>query len=247
MNLCRPASVVVFVIVVLSCSHSDSVFSHGSIISPESRIHKCRFGENGENIVESPTDPACAAAITLGGTQAIYDWNAVRQGNANSRHQDIIPDGELCGGGNPTFVGMNLPRSDWETSPIESDANGDYEFIYYGTAPHATKEWIFYVTNDQWQSGTPLTWGNIEEFCRLGGVPLEIDEQGKKIYRLKCRLPEKSGTHIIYNIWQRSDSEEAFYSCSDVRFADRPQAPSSDAIMVPMYDLLFDDEEVQIE
>ncbi|MBM7865141.1 hypothetical protein JOD27_008998, partial [Lentzea nigeriaca] len=28
----------------------------------------------------------------------------------------------------------------------------------------------------------------------------------------------KSGRHIIYSLWQRSDSPEAFYSCSDVQF-----------------------------
>jgi len=34
-------------------------FSHGTIISPESRIYQCR-------IVENPTNPACAAAISVG-------------------------------------------------------------------------------------------------------------------------------------------------------------------------------------
>ncbi|WP_328796398.1 lytic polysaccharide monooxygenase [Halosaccharopolyspora lacisalsi] len=28
----------------------------------------------------------------------------------------------------------------------------------------------------------------------------------------------KSGRHIIYSVWQRSDSPEAFYNCSDVLF-----------------------------
>lgn len=41
-------------------------FSHGTIISPERRIYQCRFVENVENIVENPTNPACAAAISIG-------------------------------------------------------------------------------------------------------------------------------------------------------------------------------------
>jgi chitin-binding protein len=33
------------------------------------------------------------------------------------------------------------------------------------------------------------------------------------------RLPAgKTGRHLIYVIWQRSDSPEAFYSCSDVTY-----------------------------
>jgi chitin-binding protein len=41
---------------------------------------------------------------------------------------------------------------------------------------------------------------------------------GKKVYKMHCRLPERAGKHIIFCIWQRSDSGEAFYSCSDVIF-----------------------------
>lgn len=39
-------------------------------------------------------------------------------------------------------------------------------------------------------------------------------------YTMTARLPSgKSGRHLIYAIWQRSDSPEAFYSCSDVIFS----------------------------
>ncbi len=38
-------------------------------------------------------------------------------------------------------------------------------------------------------------------------------------YVINATLPSgKSGRHLIYSIWQRSDSPEAFYSCSDVTF-----------------------------
>ncbi|WP_301325762.1 cellulose binding domain-containing protein, partial [Lentzea flava] len=37
-------------------------------------------------------------------------------------------------------------------------------------------------------------------------------------YSWQAKLPNKSGRHIIYSLWQRSDSPEAFYSCSDVQF-----------------------------
>jgi chitin-binding protein len=38
-------------------------------------------------------------------------------------------------------------------------------------------------------------------------------------YKWTGNLPSgKSGRHIIYTVWQRSDSAETFYSCSDVLF-----------------------------
>jgi chitin-binding protein len=52
---------------------------------------------------------------------------------------------------------------------------------------------------------------------------------------LDVKLPKgKAGHRLIYTIWQRSDSPEAFYSCADVIFGDGPvpsevPAPSHDA------------------
>lgn len=215
----------------LSIFVCDSLLAHGTIISPESRIYKCRFRGN----VENHSDPACRAAIDLGGKQAIYDWTALRQANANSQHQTIIPDGELCSGGNSDYQGMDLNRTDWRTSEITPDADGTFEFVYYGTAPHATKDWIFYITKESWSPGTPLRWSNIEEFCTLGEVPLVQDSENRSVYRFRCNLPERTGKHVIYNIWQRSDSEEAFYSCSDVQFSDEgePVTDSKQEVCFP--------------
>ncbi|MEV0473706.1 lytic polysaccharide monooxygenase, partial [Streptomyces prunicolor] len=37
-------------------------------------------------------------------------------------------------------------------------------------------------------------------------------------YTFSGTLPQRSGKQLLYAIWQRSDSPEAFYSCSDVSF-----------------------------
>lgn len=37
-------------------------------------------------------------------------------------------------------------------------------------------------------------------------------------YVFDGKIPARSGRHLIYSIWQRSDSPEAFYTCSDVVF-----------------------------
>ncbi len=199
----------------------EQSWGHGTMVVPPSRVHECRFNGNPEN----HQDPACRAAVAAGGTQAMYDWNGVRQGNANGQHQAIIPDGQHCSGGNPTFRGLDILRSDWRTTSIAPDASGQFEFVYTATAPHATQDMIFYVTPEGFDPTQPLRWNELEEFCRLGQVPLENIPGGGRGYRMKCPLPQRTGKHVIFHIWQRSDSPEAFYSCNDVEFMGGPVNP----------------------
>ncbi|MCC7634474.1 lytic polysaccharide monooxygenase [Stenotrophomonas rhizophila] len=190
-------------------SLSGTVQAHGTMLKPMSRVYTC-FQGNPEN----PTNAACAAAKAVAGPQAFYDWMGINQANAAGNHQAVVPDGTLCSGNHPTFRGLDLPRTDWQATPIQADANGRYLFEFKAPAPHATREWKFYVTRDGWQPGSTLRWGDLEAFCTLGNTPLSADGT----YKLDCPLPRRSGPHVIYNTWQRSDSAEAFYTCMDVRF-----------------------------
>ena len=36
---------------------------------------------------------------------------------------------------------------------------------------------------------------------------------------MTCPLPPRSGRHVIFHVWQRDDSPEAFYACVDVEMA----------------------------
>jgi chitin-binding protein len=192
--------------------------AHGTMTTPHSRVYACAQGN-----IENPSDPACRAATAISGTQTFYNWMGINQANANGNHRGVVPDGTLCSGNNPTFSGLDLARSDWQATPIAPDANGRFLFKFRGTAPHATRDWVFYVTRDSWDPNRPLAWGDLEEFCRLGNTPLSADGT----YHLSCPLPKKSGRHVIYNTWQRSDSTEAFYTCMDVKFDGTTPPPPS--------------------
>ena len=189
--------------------------AHGTMIVPESRIHRCAF----DGTIENHQDPACRAAIDAGGRQAIYDWNGLRQALADGRHRELIPDGQLCSGGNPDFRGLALARDDWRTTPLVPSADGSFEFVFHATAPHATRDWQLYVTRDGWDPKQPLGWGDVDSFCTSGAVPLATDAQGRQVYRIPCTVPARSGRHVVFATWQRSDSPEAFYSCSDVEMS----------------------------
>lgn len=198
---------------------ASQVLAHGTMTVPESRVYNC-FQNNPEN----PSDPACAAAKEVAGSQAFYDWNGINQASAAGDHRAVVPDGQLCAGGNSKFAGLDLARPDWEATPIAPKADGTFDFEFYGTAPHATQDWVFYVTQQGYTPDQPLKWSDLFEFCRLGNVPLGPNSR----YTLTCPLPPVTGKHVIYTTWQRSDSTEAFYTCTDVVLGDGGSSPWAD-------------------
>lgn len=182
---------------------SLALLAHGAMEAPMSRVYGCYLSNN--------AGAACRAAVEAGGPQAVYDWNGVNIGDANGAHQQRIPDGKLCAAGREEHKGFNLARSDWAAATVEP---GTQDFLFRATAPHATSYFRFFITRDGYNPTSPLTWASLEStpFCE----PAWTLENGR--YRMKCTLPKKTGKHLIYTIWQRSDSPEAFYSCSDVDF-----------------------------
>ena len=229
------------------------VGAHGTMIVPESRIHRCAF----DGSIENHQDPACRAAVDAGGRQALYDWNGMRQASADGRHRELIPDGQLCSGGNPDFAGLALARDDWRTTPLVPAADGRFEFVFHATAPHATRDWQLYVTRDGRDAKQPLGWDDVDLFCTSGAVPLVTDAQGRQVYRVPCTVPARSGRHVIFAAWQRSDSPEAFYACSDVQMSGgvdlgwrqigRVEAPSRLAARSKVTFRLFDENGADLE
>lgn len=203
---------VIAAVVAICLGNVGLAYAHGSMEEPISRVYGC-YQEGPEN----PQSEACKAAVAEAGTQQFYDWTGVNQ-LAGGNHKAVVPDGQLCGGGKESHRGLNLARADWPTQPIAPDVNGNYEFKFLATAPHSTAYFDFYVTKDGYDPTKPLAWDDLEPtpFCRITSVELEAGR-----YRMTCPLPAgKQGKHLIYNVWQRDDSAEAFYTCMDVDFVD---------------------------
>ncbi len=222
----RPATVLLCLLLGLLLA--ASIRAHGSLLTPASRVYQCRFGDNPED----PQDPACAAAVAYAGNpQFLYDWNGIRQGDANGQHQVVVPDGALCSGGNPSFGGLDLPRDDWRPTAITPDGRGSFEFVYHVTAPHSTQDMLFFITRPGWDPTAPLTWEDldlidepddpndpVDPFCHRTSATAE-PLGSIQVYRMTCPLPPRSGRHVIFHVWQRDDSPEAFYACVDVEMA----------------------------
>ncbi|MFE0522640.1 lytic polysaccharide monooxygenase [Streptomyces sp. NPDC058954] len=181
--------------------------AHGTMGDPVSRVAQC-YAEN----PESPKSDACKAAVATGGTQALYDWNGIRIGDANGRHQQLIPDGKLCSANNEEFKGLDLARTDWPATSVRS---GSYTFKYRVTAPHKGTFKV-YVTKAGYDPAKPLAWSDLDMEHPVASATDPAAAGG--FYTFSGTLPERSGRQLLYAIWQRSDSPEAFYSCSDVTF-----------------------------
>ncbi|MBW8819065.1 MAG: lytic polysaccharide monooxygenase [Streptomyces sp.] len=206
----------------LTALAAGSASAHGSMGDPVSRVSQC-YAEG----PESPKSDACRAAVAAGGTQALYDWNGVRIGDANGRHQELIPDGRLCSANNDEFKGLDLARADW---PATSVSSGSYTFKYRVTAPHKGTFKV-YLTKPGYDPAQPLGWDDLDLSDPVATATDPVASGG--FYTFSGTLPERSGKQLLYAIWQRSDSPEAFYSCSDVTFGGDPGGTASSPSPVP--------------
>jgi chitin-binding protein len=181
--------------------------AHGSMGDPVSRVAQC-YAEGPEN----PKSAACKAAVAAGGTQALYDWNGIRIGDAAGRHRQLIPDGKLCSAGNEEFQGLDLARADWPATRVHS---GPYTFKYRVTAPHRGT-FTVYATKPGYDPAQPPAWSELDLEHPVATATDPVASGG--FYTFSGTLPERTGRQLLYTVWQRSDSPEAFYSCSDVDF-----------------------------
>lgn len=187
--------------------------SHGSASDPASRTYRC-FLEG----PETPDSAACQAAVQVGGTQAVYDWNEVNIANANGQHRQLIPDGKLCSAGRDKYKGFDLARADWPATLVTA---GAFTYKYKSTANHPGT-FDLYMTRVGYDPAQPLKWSDLDAtpFKHVLNPPI-VDGA----YQFSVDLPQRTGRALIYAIWQRTDSAEAFYACSDVDYGGGPTPP----------------------
>ncbi len=193
------------VCLTLSLTTIQSISSHGTVTFPPSRAWVC-FQEN----PESPDSPACEAAIIGWGTQAFYDWNEVARMDAGGMHQQIISDGNLASAGRPDkYGGLDQVRNDWVATDVTP---GPMTITWTNTAPHETLYYRVYITKADWTPDQPLTWDSLELLVETDPRPAAATDN------IDIVLPQRTGKHVLYSVWQRSLTPEAFYSTSDLDF-----------------------------
>lgn len=198
---------LLLVLVVLSAVGTSEAFAHGTTLTPASRNYVCRF-------LDRASEP-CAAAWDRS-PQALYDWMGVLIARADGRHRELIPDGQLCGAGDPKFGALNRASGGWLATQLQP---GRQTFRWVLNAPHATRYYRFYITREGYDPARPVGWDDLElihDSGRRGANELES---------FGVDVPARTGRHVVFSVWQRSDSPEAFYACSDVVFGAAGQVP----------------------
>ncbi|GAA1249823.1 hypothetical protein GCM10009665_45710 [Kitasatospora nipponensis] len=190
---------------------------HGSMQNPLSRLEGC-YLEGPEH----PVSAACRAMVAVAGPAPLYDWMSLRIGDAGGRSRELIPDGRLCSAGQDAYRGLDLPRADWPASNLTSGAA--FTFRFRATAPHKGTFQLF-LTNPGYDPTKPLRWADLDAQPFLTATDPQLTDGS---YLMPGTVPAgRHGRQLIYAIWQRSDSPEAFYSCSDVVFDGTGGAPTA--------------------
>jgi chitin-binding protein len=193
--------------------------AHGATMFPGSRSWLCYQDGLRDNGAIIAYNPACANAIAQNGTTPLYNWFAVLRSDAGGRTTGFIPDGQLCSGGTGgpyNFSAYNAARSDWPLTHLTSGAN--IQFRHSNWAHHPGTFYLA-ITRQGWSPTQPLAWGDLQEFASVTNPPANGGPGALNYYYWNAQLPSgRSGRAIIYIRWVRSDSQENFFSCSDVIF-----------------------------
>lgn len=200
---------------------ADPAAAHGAMMVPGSRTYLCwKDGLNATGAIQ-PKNPACAAAVAQSGPNSLYNWFAMLRSDGAGRTSGFIPDGKLCSGGATVydFSGFDLNRSDWPLTHLTSGSTMEFDYSNWAAHPGT---FSLYVTRDGFDPTRQFGWSDLEStpFLQVTN-PAQVGSPGTNDghYYWSGRLPSnKSGRHIIYSVWSRSDSTETFYGCSDVTF-----------------------------
>jgi chitin-binding protein len=189
--------------------------AHGVALIPGSRTYLCYVDGLTSTGQIIPTNPACADAVAQGGQQPLYDWFGVLRSDAGGRTVGYIPDGQICGGGTTKYAAYNAARTDWPLTHLTSGSTIQLRYSNWAAHPGT---FHLYITKDGWNPTTPLAWGDLESFWSATDPPQSGGPGGFNYYFFNTTLPAKTGRHLLFIQWVRSDSQENFFSCSDVVF-----------------------------
>jgi predicted carbohydrate-binding protein with CBM5 and CBM33 domain len=213
------AAVVLGAVGLVVATDPPDAEAHGAEVFPGSRQYLCWVDGQTSNGQVDPSNPACADAYAADGTSAFYNWFGNLDSNGAGRTEGYIPDGQICdGGGNGPydFSSFNAARDDWPRTHLTAGAT--YEFQHNNWAAHPGR-FDVYVTTEGFDPNQPLGWGDLELVDSVVDPPANGGPGGLNYYHWDVTLPaDRTGEHIIFTHWVRSDSNENFYSCSDVAF-----------------------------
>ena len=216
--------IISFFASILALTLSSQAYSHGYSEQPKTRQQKCVddggywWPDDGSAIPNA----ACRAAFLESGTFQFVQNIEFAANVTDYENLDavkaVVTDGLLCAAGDSAKRGMDVPSNEWQKTDITLDANGEFEFSFFGATPHNPSYWEFYLTKPTFDAATQvLTWADLELVDQKGNIPIS-QVNGRNMYQMKVKIPAgREGDAILYTRWQRRDvAGEGFYNCSDI-------------------------------
>lgn len=200
--------------------NTGSASAHGVAMMPGSRTYLCYKDAITSTGAVSPTNPACAAAIAQSGSSSLYNWFAVLDSNAGGRGEGYVPDGTICSAGNKSpydFSGYNLARNDWPKTHLTSGSSIQLQYSNWAAHPG---DFRVYVTRQGWSPTSQLKWSDLQLVSTTTNPPAtgSPGTDGGHYYWNQALPSGRSGDALMFIQWVRSDSNENFFSCSDIVF-----------------------------
>ncbi|MEU1434172.1 lytic polysaccharide monooxygenase [Streptomyces sp. NPDC005786] len=197
-----------------------SAQAHGVAMTPGSRTYLCWLDARTSTGALDPTNPACKAALNESGATALYNWFAVLDSNAGGRGAGYVPDGKLCSAGDRSpynFTGYNAARADWPRTHLTSGNTIQVKHSNWAAHPGSFR---IYLSKPGYSPSTELGWDDLELIDTVVNPP-QSGSPGTDggHYYWDLALPSgRSGDAVMFIQWVRSDSQENFFSCSDIVF-----------------------------
>jgi chitin-binding protein len=199
---------------VLNVLTPSPAAAHGATMFPGSRQFLCwQHADTGGN--PAPTNPMCQGLLANGNDP---HWNWF--GNLSSSNDGAVPiaDGRICDGDDTApfnFSAINNPGP-WPFTHVTAGAT--YEFRFNNWAAHPGR-FDIYLTTQGFNPNSQLNWSDLELIDTVVDPPQSGGPGSLNYYFWDQTLPgNRSGQHIMFIHWVRSDSPEDFFACSDLSF-----------------------------
>lgn len=181
--------------VVSVFSTSGTAYAHGYTTAPTSRQSFCAQGAVSD----------CGQIV----------WEPQSVEGPKGFPQAGPADGEICSGGNQRFSELDDPRGgSWPATNLTPGQG--YTFTWTFTARHSTTDFQYFITNDNYNPGQPLTRADLEPQPFMTW-PMGGQQPGATEHHQGTVPTQKSGKHLILAVWNVADTGNAFYACSDVQ------------------------------
>lgn len=184
--------------------------AHGSVTDPPARNYRCWdvWGARFQDPAMATQDPMCWQAWQAG-TTAMWNWNGLYHEGIGGRHEELIPDGQLCSGGRTEggrYDAMDVPGP-WVATTVPQR----FTLTLTDQARHGADYLRVYVTRPGFDPTREAPGWDDMQLLEVTGRYAPAGE-----YRTDVDLTGRSGRAILYTIWQASHSDQPYYLCSDI-------------------------------